>query len=65
VDDRKLGDQFIAAGNWKPPLSPKAFVPTVFTIKHHYVAIDRFFIQEYRDKLPQNSSKQAFKELRG
>jgi len=47
---RELRKELIAARNWKPPWSTKAFVRTVGEIEHHDVVHSGIFADEFPDK---------------
>jgi len=54
-----LRNEFIAAGNGKPPWSTQAFVRTVSKIEHHDVVSSGIFAEEFPDKRPCEWTKQA------
>jgi hypothetical protein len=56
---RELRNEFIAACNWKPAWSTKAFGRTVRTIEHHDVVSSGIFPDEFPDKRPHEWTKQA------
>ena len=60
---RELRDQYIAAGNRKPPWSEKAFVPIVREIEHHDVVSSGIFPDEFHDKCPRAWMKKALNTL--
>ena len=56
---RELHDQVRAASDGKPPWPTKAFVRTVRTIKHHEVVSSAISADEFSDKNPGESTRQA------
>jgi hypothetical protein len=73
VDDRQLGiqdtaevqrelcDQLIAFSIGKPPWSTKEFLCAVREIEHYDVVSPEIFADEFRDKRPQEWTKQTLK----
>jgi hypothetical protein len=55
----ELRNEFIAAHNWKPPWSTKAFVRKVCKIEHHDVVSSGSFADEFPDKRPREWTKQT------
>jgi len=56
----KLCDQCVIARNAKPPWSAKAIVPNVHNIERHDVVSSGISADEFRDKCPQEWTKQTF-----
>jgi hypothetical protein len=56
---RELRNEFIAAHNWNPPRSTKAFVRKVREIEHHDVVSSGSFADELPDKRPREWTNQT------